>query len=85
MFFFSFLNQTNTGGRVDRVMEEVKIGLECFFVLWLVLGIFWISFGNSSPSDAPNLYRFDSQTMSQEIINYSLIIWYSPLSYCRPL
>uniref|UniRef100_A0A0D3DX45 RING-type domain-containing protein n=1 Tax=Brassica oleracea var. oleracea TaxID=109376 RepID=A0A0D3DX45_BRAOL len=43
--------------RVDRVMEGVKTGLECFFVLWLIWGISWISFDKSSPSDAPNLYR----------------------------
>ncbi|KAL0653948.1 hypothetical protein Bca4012_096639 [Brassica carinata] len=54
---FFFLNQTDIGGRVDRVMEGVKTGLECFFVLWLIWGISWISFDKSSPSDAPNLYR----------------------------
>ncbi|KAF3494759.1 hypothetical protein DY000_02057608, partial [Brassica cretica] len=47
--------------RVDRVMEGVKTGLECFFVLWLIWGISWLSFDKSSPSDAPNLYRFNSQ------------------------
>ncbi|WZZ18893.1 hypothetical protein YC2023_111982 [Brassica napus] len=47
--------------RVDRVMEGVKTGLECFFVLWLIWGISWISFDKSSPSGAPNLYRFNSQ------------------------
>lgn len=47
---------------MDGVMDSLKMGIECFFVVWLVLGILWICYGHSSPSDAPKLYRFDSQS-----------------------
>ncbi|KAG7591799.1 Zinc finger RING-type [Arabidopsis thaliana x Arabidopsis arenosa] len=43
--------------RMDGIMDALRMGIECFFVVWLVLGIVWICYGHSSPSDAPKLYR----------------------------
>ncbi|KAG7654418.1 hypothetical protein ISN44_As01g015980 [Arabidopsis suecica] len=43
--------------RTDRVMDALKMGNECFFVVWLVMGILWICYGHSSSSDTPKLYR----------------------------
>lgn len=50
------------GGSVDGVMADLKIWLRCFLGVWLILGIAWICDSHSSPSDAPKLYRFDSQS-----------------------
>ncbi|KAL0699528.1 hypothetical protein Bca4012_055650 [Brassica carinata] len=55
-------------------MEEVKIGLECFFILWLILGILLISFGYSSPSDAPNLYRLCITFIAFSCIRFSVAL-----------
>ncbi|KAG5387100.1 hypothetical protein IGI04_038570 [Brassica rapa subsp. trilocularis] len=60
--------------RVDRVMEGVKTGLECFFVLWLIWGISWISFDKSSPSDAPNLYRLCITFVALSCIRFSVAL-----------
>ncbi|KAL9856579.1 putative transcription factor C2H2 family [Arabidopsis thaliana] len=46
--------------RTDRVMDALKMGNECFFVVWLVMGILWICYGHSSSSDTPKLYRLYS-------------------------
>ncbi|EOA37665.1 hypothetical protein CARUB_v10012253mg, partial [Capsella rubella] len=48
--------------RMDGVMEVLKIVVECIFLVWLILGIVWICDAHSSPSDAPKLYRFNSQS-----------------------
>lgn len=34
------------------------MALDCFFAVWFVVGNVWIFGGNSSSSDAPNLYRY---------------------------
>ncbi|CAN7096406.1 unnamed protein product [Brassica rapa subsp. narinosa] len=60
--------------RVDRVMEGVKTGLECFFVLWLIWGISWISFDKSSPSGAPNLYRLCITFVALSCIRFSVAL-----------
>ncbi|XP_056845616.1 E3 ubiquitin-protein ligase At1g63170 isoform X1 [Raphanus sativus] len=62
------------GTRLDRVMKELKIGLECFFVLWLIGGILWICFGQSSLSDAPNLYRLCITFIALSCIRFSVAL-----------
>ncbi|KAF8094501.1 hypothetical protein N665_0360s0008 [Sinapis alba] len=62
------------GTRVDRAMEEVKIGLECFIVLWLFWGISWVSFDHSSQSDAPSLYRLCIAFIAFSCIRFSIAL-----------
>lgn len=44
--------------RLKVVFEYYKMGLDCFFAVWFVVGNVWIFGGHSSISDAPNLYRY---------------------------
>jgi len=34
------------------------MALDCFFAVWFVVGNVWIFGGHTSPSDAPQLYRY---------------------------
>ncbi|CAL5443116.1 unnamed protein product [Camellia sinensis] len=43
--------------RLSALMDHLKMALDCFFAVWFVVGNVWIFGGNSSFSDAPNLYR----------------------------
>ncbi|CAI9289085.1 unnamed protein product [Lactuca saligna] len=43
--------------RVKVLVEYFKMGLDCFFAVWFVVGNVWIFGGHSSSSEAPNLYR----------------------------
>uniref|UniRef100_A0A7N0U8B7 RING-type domain-containing protein n=1 Tax=Kalanchoe fedtschenkoi TaxID=63787 RepID=A0A7N0U8B7_KALFE len=45
--------------RLKAIMEYFKMGLDCFFAIWFVVGNVWIFGGSASSSDAPNLYRED--------------------------
>ncbi|GKE80403.1 hypothetical protein Tco_1550403, partial [Tanacetum coccineum] len=38
-------------------VEYFKMGLDCFFAVWFVVGNVWIFGGHTSAADAPNLYR----------------------------
>lgn len=44
--------------RLKVMVEYFKMALDCFFAVWFVVGNVWIFGGHSSPSDAPNLYRY---------------------------
>ncbi|XP_071727294.1 E3 ubiquitin-protein ligase At1g12760-like [Rutidosis leptorrhynchoides] len=43
--------------RLKVFFEYFKMGLDCFFAIWFVVGNIWIFGSHSSYSDAPNLYR----------------------------
>ncbi|XP_075506119.1 E3 ubiquitin-protein ligase At4g11680-like isoform X2 [Primulina tabacum] len=45
--------------RLKAFVEYFKMGLDCFFAVWFVVGNVWIFGGHSSSTDAPNLYRED--------------------------
>ncbi|CAM8970227.1 unnamed protein product [Rhodiola kirilowii] len=42
--------------RLKTIIEYFKMGLDCFFAIWFVVGNVWIFGGSSSASKAPNLY-----------------------------
>ncbi|KAI4380175.1 hypothetical protein MLD38_006396 [Melastoma candidum] len=43
--------------RLKALIDYFKMGLDCFFAVWFVVGNVWIFGGRSSASDAPNMYR----------------------------
>ncbi|XP_073050938.1 E3 ubiquitin-protein ligase At4g11680-like isoform X2 [Primulina eburnea] len=45
--------------RLKAFVEYFKMGLDCFFAVWFVVGNVWIFGGHSSSTDAPNVYRED--------------------------
>ncbi|XP_042378863.1 E3 ubiquitin-protein ligase At1g12760-like isoform X2 [Zingiber officinale] len=55
------LEQTsvNTSPRINAIVDNMKMALDCFFAVWFVVGNVWVFGGRSSPHDAPNLYRED--------------------------
>ncbi|CAI0444487.1 unnamed protein product [Linum tenue] len=42
---------------VNSRYDYFKMGLDCFFAVWFVVGNVWIFGGHSSATDAPNMYR----------------------------
>ncbi|MFS7990954.1 hypothetical protein Hanom_Chr12g01065041 [Helianthus anomalus] len=44
-------------GRQTTRVDHFKMALDCFFVVWFVVGVVWMFGGRSSYADAPNLYR----------------------------
>ncbi|CAH2037491.1 unnamed protein product [Thlaspi arvense] len=63
--------------RSDGVVKNMKMGLECFFIVWLILGIVWICDGHSSPSDAPKHYRLCVAFIVYSCIRFAagFLIW----------
>lgn len=43
--------------RLKASVEYFKMGLDCFFAIWFVVGNVWIFGGHASSTEAPNLYR----------------------------
>uniref|UniRef100_A0A2P2KY44 Uncharacterized protein n=2 Tax=Rhizophora mucronata TaxID=61149 RepID=A0A2P2KY44_RHIMU len=44
--------------RLNGVMDYFKMVLDCFFAVWFVVGNVWIFGGQSTPADAPKLYKY---------------------------
>lgn len=64
--------------RLKVLVEYFKMGLDCFFAVWFVVGNVWIFGGHSSLSDAPNLYRchsYHSIVFMVALIAYNLFIF----------
>ncbi|XP_010462720.2 PREDICTED: E3 ubiquitin-protein ligase At4g11680-like [Camelina sativa] len=79
LIILSLLRKYNQVGvysrsRVDRVMEVLKIGVECLFFVWLILGIVWICDAHSSPSDAPKLHRLCVGFIAFSCIRYAFTL-----------
>uniref|UniRef100_A0A7N0V1Z1 RING-type domain-containing protein n=1 Tax=Kalanchoe fedtschenkoi TaxID=63787 RepID=A0A7N0V1Z1_KALFE len=51
--YFGRLNDS----RLKATVEYFKMGLDCFFAIWFVVGNVWIFGGGTSAAEAPNLYR----------------------------
>ncbi|KAK9698084.1 hypothetical protein RND81_08G081200 [Saponaria officinalis] len=43
--------------RLKALVEYIKMGLDCFFAIWFVVGNVWIFGVRASSADSPNLYR----------------------------
>ncbi|KAK9065525.1 hypothetical protein SSX86_014926 [Deinandra increscens subsp. villosa] len=58
--------------RFKVFIEYFKMGLDCFFAVWFVVGNVWIFGGRSSLSDAPNLYRLCIVFLTLSCLGYAM-------------
>ncbi|KAL6974349.1 hypothetical protein U1Q18_028532 [Sarracenia purpurea var. burkii] len=71
--------------RLSALMDHLKMALDCFFAVWFVVGNVWVFGGNSSPSDAPNLYRLCIVFLTISCIGYAMpFILCSMICCCFP-
>ncbi|GMQ06687.1 hypothetical protein CsSME_00051171 [Camellia sinensis var. sinensis] len=71
--------------RLSALMDHLKMALDCFFAVWFVVGNVWIFGGNSSLSDAPNLYRLCIVFLTFSCIGYAMpFILCSVICCCLP-
>eukprot|EP00262_Sarcandra_glabra_P000140 TRINITY_DN1022_c0_g2_i1.p1 TRINITY_DN1022_c0_g2~~TRINITY_DN1022_c0_g2_i1.p1 ORF type:complete len:433 (+),score=35.93 TRINITY_DN1022_c0_g2_i1:360-1658(+) len=65
-------NLGNLSLRLNMLIDHLKMGLDCFFAVWFVVGNVWIFGGHSSSSDAPNLYRLCLVFLTFSCIGYAM-------------
>ncbi|XP_071702443.1 E3 ubiquitin-protein ligase At4g11680-like [Rutidosis leptorrhynchoides] len=71
--------------RLKVLVEYFKMGLDCFFAVWFVVGNVWIFGGHSSASDAPNLYRLCIVFLTFSCIGYAMpFILCATICCCLP-
>ncbi|KAJ4828249.1 hypothetical protein Tsubulata_051260 [Turnera subulata] len=71
--------------RVKVLVEYFKMGLDCFFAVWFVVGNVWIFGGHSSASEAPNLYRLCIVFLTFSCIGYAMpFILCATICCCLP-
>ncbi|KAI3792713.1 hypothetical protein L2E82_06601 [Cichorium intybus] len=71
--------------RVKVLVEYFKMGLDCFFAVWFVVGNVWIFGGHSSSSEAPNLYRLCIVFLTFSCIGYAMpFILCTTICCCLP-
>ncbi|GAA0145551.1 hypothetical protein LIER_05722 [Lithospermum erythrorhizon] len=56
----------------SALVDHFKMALDCFFAVWFVVGNVWIFGGNTSSSDAPNLYRLCVVYLTFSCIGYAM-------------
>ncbi|XP_076928750.1 E3 ubiquitin-protein ligase At1g63170-like isoform X2 [Bidens hawaiensis] len=64
--------QSSPTPRFKVFIEYYKMGLDCFFAVWFVVGNVWIFGGHSSFSDAPNLYRLCIVFLTLSCLGYAM-------------
>ncbi|PWA93137.1 Zinc finger, RING-CH-type [Artemisia annua] len=71
--------------RLKVPVEYFKMGLDCFFAVWFVVGNVWIFGGHTSASDAPNLYRLCLVFLTFCCIGYAMpFILCATICCCLP-
>ncbi|KAI7757622.1 hypothetical protein M8C21_016513, partial [Ambrosia artemisiifolia] len=71
--------------RLKVLVEYFKMGLDCFFAVWFVVGNVWIFGGHSSAADAPNLYRLCLVFLTFSCIGYAMpFILCATICCCLP-
>ncbi|XP_030534179.1 E3 ubiquitin-protein ligase At1g63170 [Rhodamnia argentea] len=71
--------------RLKALMEYFKMGLDCFFAVWFVVGNVWIFGGHSSASEAPNMYRLCIVFLTFSCIGYAMpFILCATICCCLP-
>nr|XP_043635876.1 E3 ubiquitin-protein ligase At1g63170-like [Erigeron canadensis] len=79
------LTMGSLSSRVKALVEYFKMGLDCFFAVWFVVGNVWIFGGHSSSSDAPNLYRLCIVFLTLSCIGYAMpLILCTTICCCLP-
>ncbi|KAI4377621.1 hypothetical protein MLD38_015218 [Melastoma candidum] len=72
-------------GRLKALIDYFKMGLDCFFAVWFVVGNVWIFGGRSSASDAPNMYRLCIIFLTFSCIGYAMpFILCATICCCLP-
>lgn len=71
--------------RLKALMEYFKMGLDCFFAVWFVVGNVWIFGGHSSANEAPNMYRLCIIFLTVCCIGYAMpFILCATICCCLP-
>ncbi|KAK4770019.1 hypothetical protein SAY87_030551 [Trapa incisa] len=71
--------------RLKALMEYFKMGLDCFFAVWFVVGNVWIFGGHASASEAPNMYRLCIVFLTFSCIGYAMpFILCATICCCLP-
>ncbi|KAL9247867.1 hypothetical protein vseg_021250 [Gypsophila vaccaria] len=71
--------------RLKASAEYFKMGLDCFFAIWFVVGNVWIFGGHASSSEAPNLYRLCVVFLIFSCIGYAMpFILCTTICCCLP-
>ncbi|KAL9239843.1 hypothetical protein vseg_014124 [Gypsophila vaccaria] len=75
----SFSNRNASGfsavvhnARLKALFEYIKMGLDCFFAIWFVVGNVWMFGGRASSTDAPNLYRLCLAFLIISCVGYAM-------------
>ncbi|CAN1169152.1 E3 ubiquitin-protein ligase At4g11680 [Linum perenne] len=78
-------NSATVNPRLKVLIEYFKMGLDCFFAVWFVVGNVWIFGGHSSASDAPNMYRLCIVFLTFSCIGYAMpFILCATICCCLP-
>ncbi|KAK4796656.1 hypothetical protein SAY86_028982 [Trapa natans] len=71
--------------RLKALMEYFKMGLDCFFAVWFVVGNVWIFGGHPSANEAPNMYRLCIVFLTVSCIGYAMpFILCATICCCLP-
>ncbi|KAK4401159.1 E3 ubiquitin-protein ligase [Sesamum angolense] len=71
--------------RLKVYVEYFKMGLDCFFAVWFVVGNVWIFGGHSSSAESPNLYRLCIVFLAFSCIGYAMpFILCTTICCCLP-
>ncbi|XP_073301646.1 E3 ubiquitin-protein ligase At4g11680-like isoform X2 [Primulina huaijiensis] len=71
--------------RLKVFVEYLKMGLDCFFAVWFVVGNVWIFGGHSSSTEAPNVYRLCIVFLTFSCIGYAMpFILCATICCCLP-
>ncbi|KAF8088179.1 hypothetical protein N665_0550s0029 [Sinapis alba] len=74
-----------SAARLKVFVEYFKMGLDCFFAVWFVVGNVWIFGGHSSAAEAPNLYRLCLVFLTFSCIGYAMpFILCTTICCCLP-
>ncbi|KAM6561396.1 hypothetical protein CsatA_030635 [Cannabis sativa] len=74
-----------TSARIKALVEYFKMGLDCFFAIWFVVGNVWIFGGHSSANVAPNMYRLCIVFLTFSCIGYAMpFILCATICCCLP-
>lgn len=70
---------------LNGLVDHFKMALDCFFAVWFVVGIVWIFGGNTSSSEAPQLYRLCIVFLTFSCIGYVMpFILCATICCCLP-
>ncbi|KDP37180.1 hypothetical protein JCGZ_06236 [Jatropha curcas] len=71
--------------RLNGLMDNFKMALDCFFAVWFVVGNVWIFGGHSTPTDAPKLYKLCIVFLTFSCIGYAMpFILCATICCCLP-